>query len=450
MENKDAVYPDFPYHPAKQYPEFQFDEFLEQNLVYNSIREAFHLLGLDENNFGSKNWNPLGSIIKLNDSVVIKPNFVEWKDNDLDFYTVTTHCSVIRTMIDYTLIALKNTGKIIVAEAVQNSTIYERIIKRNRVLDLISFYKSKGINNIEFRDVRNIRGDKRDPEGYTIENLGNNSLYATWPKKKLRRLYGADYNRKETIKAHTRGNNIYELANTFLNADVLITIPKLKTHTKAGVSFCLKSFIGMMGNKNLVPHRSISSPKRNGDSYPATHKLRVRLYLRLVQFYKDIFMTKGLKRIYSFCRKTTKIVLQVKQKHLVVTQGKWSGNNTLWPAIVDISNIWLKKDIRFFAVIDGILAGDKDGPIFPRPRKEGIVIVGDDYLITDIASTYLIGIDPMKVKYLQYYIKNNKIDYNSIEIKSNVNKYHTLFNLSREDTLKFEPTDAWATIKLSD
>ena len=36
--------------------------------------------------------------------------------------------------------------------------------------------------------------------------------------------------------------NEYCISNTILDADVIINIPKLKTHKKAGITVCLKKF----------------------------------------------------------------------------------------------------------------------------------------------------------------------------------------------------------------
>ncbi|MFW9924986.1 MAG: DUF362 domain-containing protein, partial [Candidatus Thorarchaeota archaeon] len=322
VRDKNATYPNFPFEPNKAYPEYLFNETAtEENKVYELVRETFKLHGFDSSNFGTKNWNPLGEIIGLNNVVVIKPNFVEYKENN--FYAVTTHGSVVRAIIDYILIALKNTGKIIVADSTQNTTDYNLILTQNRMYDLIEYYKKLGINNIEIRDVRHSAEFSKDPEGYTQVNLGETSLFATWPKREIKRLYGADYDRKETIKAHTNPNHYYELANTFANADVIISIPKLKTHLKVGVTLNLKGMIGMMGNKNLIPHRKVS---RKGDSYPIELKRKVKLYLIIDQKLSDIFLVRKREKIYQFLRKFFKIITFTKQKDLSGTQGM-SGYN---------------------------------------------------------------------------------------------------------------------------
>ncbi|MFN4111879.1 MAG: hypothetical protein ACK4G1_06350, partial [Ignavibacteria bacterium] len=70
-----------PYHPNKLYPEYPFNEkFIDHSFegvdAYEAVRNLFYLLGYDVENFGKRNWNPLGHIIKPGYKVVLKPNFV--------------------------------------------------------------------------------------------------------------------------------------------------------------------------------------------------------------------------------------------------------------------------------------------------------------------------------------------------------------------------------------
>jgi len=76
--------------------------------------------GVIKNNFNTPQWNPFKDIIKPTNTVVIKPNFVLSKhDNGGDLFSIITHPSIIRTMVDYVYIALAGKGKIIIADATQ-------------------------------------------------------------------------------------------------------------------------------------------------------------------------------------------------------------------------------------------------------------------------------------------------------------------------------------------
>ena len=61
-----AEYPsDAPYHPSDAYPEYPFGDAIADgpNYAYTAVRDSFRRLGLDAENFGKANWNPLGNMI---------------------------------------------------------------------------------------------------------------------------------------------------------------------------------------------------------------------------------------------------------------------------------------------------------------------------------------------------------------------------------------------------
>ena len=65
------------YRPSTEYPEYIWkDKLSKKNIVYDQVRETLYLLGYDKQNYGKKNWNPLGEIIKEGDNVLLKPNLV--------------------------------------------------------------------------------------------------------------------------------------------------------------------------------------------------------------------------------------------------------------------------------------------------------------------------------------------------------------------------------------
>ena len=99
------------FNPSEKYPEYPWGDgniSKSENRVYKMVRNVLYKLGLDEKNFGSKDWNPLGEIIKKGDCVLIKPNMVV-NNHPLggDLNSVVTNPSVVRAVADYVYIALK-------------------------------------------------------------------------------------------------------------------------------------------------------------------------------------------------------------------------------------------------------------------------------------------------------------------------------------------------------
>jgi hypothetical protein len=60
-----------PFHPPEAYPEYPFatGDLDRSNHAYRIVREALRELGLDADNFGSRDWNPLGGFIRAGEIV---------------------------------------------------------------------------------------------------------------------------------------------------------------------------------------------------------------------------------------------------------------------------------------------------------------------------------------------------------------------------------------------
>ncbi|HEX9062477.1 MAG TPA: DUF362 domain-containing protein, partial [Clostridia bacterium] len=83
--NKGAVYPsrDWDFSPDEYYPEYPWDKSnlsSKPNHIYSMVRDSFHGMNMDNERYGEKEWDPLGSIIKKGDTILIKPNWVMHED----------------------------------------------------------------------------------------------------------------------------------------------------------------------------------------------------------------------------------------------------------------------------------------------------------------------------------------------------------------------------------
>src|SRR5688572_21503606 len=107
-----------PFHPEGDYPEAPFlERSAEPNQVYQAVRNCFIQAGLDSNNFGTSQWNPLGSLINPGETVLLKPNMVKERHprDPNGWQYVLTHGSIVRAVSDYVWLALQGRGKIIIA-----------------------------------------------------------------------------------------------------------------------------------------------------------------------------------------------------------------------------------------------------------------------------------------------------------------------------------------------
>ena len=187
--NPELIYPtNAPYNPSVQYSEYFMDISLKKNNVYDAVRNSFFLLGLDKNNYETPDWNPLKDIIGPGNTVVIKPNFVIDNHNkEGNLFSIITHPSVIRAVIDYVYIALAGEGRIIITDAPQMDCDFNNLLEKTKMESIKELYRNKFNFNIEVYDLRdfwlnrksNIRGSgiesrvklSGDPSGSIIVNL---------------------------------------------------------------------------------------------------------------------------------------------------------------------------------------------------------------------------------------------------------------------------------------
>lgn len=402
-----------PFNPSDRYPEYPFDEIDPDNKVYYSVRDLLLSLGLDKDHFGQKTWNPLGDIIQPGDAVVIKPNFVsEPRSSDLDFKAIMTHASVIRPIIDYCLIALKGKGTLVVADAPQSDSDFTKVMEMTKITDVLQYINQKSSLNVKLVDLRQeiFLKDKDiiierkqvngDPKGYTVIDLGSQSAFNA-VEKYSHTIYGADYDYEAVQKHHSNGRHEYCISNTILGADVIINMPKLKTHKKAGITVCLKNLVGINGNKNYLPHFRFGSSQNGGDEY-ADNSLANGLNSRVIKFGLSCFtrFAKHPSLMHIAGNVSAKLT---HKKILHMNSGNWWGNDTIWRTIVDLNRILfcadktgtLHPDIqrKYLAIVDGIIAGEGDGPLFPLSKPCGVLLAGLNPVAVDQAAAEVMGFD---------------------------------------------------------
>jgi hypothetical protein len=152
-----------------------------------------------------------------------------------------------------------------IAEAPQHDCDWERIRSVTGLDTLVDFYDHELGLELETIDLRReavtyrngVIAERRalpgDPAGYRLVDLGSRSAF-TDSGLDPRRFRGADYDPGPTSHHHMDGRNEYLLSETALSADLLVNLPKLKTHKKTGVTLALKNLVGINGDKNLLPH----------------------------------------------------------------------------------------------------------------------------------------------------------------------------------------------------
>ena len=166
VTNEQADYPDKEtvFRPSVAYPEYLFpsDLMSEENHVYEMIRDGLFMLGLDKENYGTKEWNPLGDYVHPGDNVLIKPNLVlHFNSCGGGTDCLYTHPSLVAAIIDYVLIALKGKGKIVVGDAPLQECVFDTLVEDSGYGLLVDYYCKKGID-ISLVDYRNVKTQERN------------------------------------------------------------------------------------------------------------------------------------------------------------------------------------------------------------------------------------------------------------------------------------------------
>lgn len=394
------------------------------NGVYSAVRESLHLLGLDRARYGSPDWNPFGHWIQPGNTVLLKPNLVRhFRETFPDHGDcIITHGSVIRAVLDYAYLALGGTGRLIIADAPQNDADFAAI-RRIAGLDAIAeFYRKELHFPLEVHDLRPeaatkidgvIVGHHRlpgDPAGYVKVDLGRRSAF-TEIDRLCHKLYGAEYDRAELVQHHTNGAHEYLVSRSVLKADCVISVPKLKTHKKVGLTASLKNLVGINGNKNWLPHHREGTPADGGDQFPngglVRHTERAALALFRHGFPHLGFMRDALARPIKHIGKRMFGDTNVD----TVRSGNWYGNDTTWRMAIDLNRLFFYIDAdgvlhdrpvrHFLSVVDGIVAGEGNGPLDPIPRPTGVVLAGTNPVAVDLACARIMGFDYAKIPMLR-------------------------------------------------
>lgn len=461
------------FNPSENYPEYLWKGNISdhKNYAYDMVRQCLIGMGYDRKNYGTPKWNPLGELIKEHDIVLLKPNMVlhenHIRENGLD--CLITHPSIIRAVIDYVLIALKGTGKIIIGDAPLQSCDFKQMLENSGYNNLLKFYAEKKITNLELCDFRNykshyekgilIQDEVNDANDNVVVNMAEYSAFSDFDEEKYKKLRITNYDSSILYEHHNCNKNEYLIAKKILEANVIINLPKPKTHRKAGVTIALKNLIGINTNKEWLPHHMIGSVKEGGDEYLKNIKLaavgsNLLDIMNKMQAQKKYRETMVLHTVTGGINKLYKIV-PTKEKY---SEGSWYGNDTIWRTITDLNKIVFYADIngtlheemqrKMLILGDMIISGEKEGPLLPSPKKTGIIVIGENPVSFDKTVCTIMGFDYKKIPSIYQNDGQNTLPL-SFNKKIIINSNNPLWNnkklneIDRTQSLQFIPSMGW-------
>jgi uncharacterized protein (DUF362 family) len=403
------------------------------------------------------------------DKVVLKPNWVkehdERKPGPGQWEHVVTHPTVIEAVARWVAERLQGRGSITICDAPQTDSAFgalraycglDGIIERCRQRFSGIRFELLDLRPEEWTAVDGVTVARTklagDPRGSTHVHLDDASEFVGFHGEG--RLYGASYDMAETNAKHAGERHEYMLCRTPMDADVLINLPKLKTHKKVGVTCALKNLVGINANKNWLPHHTEGTPDDGGDQFPAT-TVKARLEHSWMSAAKRWLKNRpGMSRLFVPAKKVGRLIFGDTQQ--VVRSGNWHGNDTCWRMVLDLNKCLFffdgagnrrTKPLRYLAVVDGIVAGEGNGPMAPDAKPCGVILAGTHPVAVDCVAATLMGFDWQKLRLLRESFKIRKLNFvpfthDAIRVVSN----HVSWNGTLEqmdDTFEFRPHFGW-------
>jgi uncharacterized protein (DUF362 family) len=368
-----------------------------------SIAELFHFLGLEAA-------NPLGRWIQPGMTVVVKPNWVKHEfGSTIGRHVLFTHPAILRALIDAALRALAGSGHIFVADAPLQGCDFSRFRRQSGLAEMEQDYAGAPVTFLDLRRqwaeiddassyVRAVHSLPGDPQGYSLVDLGARSRLAFFGSGT--RFGVTDY-RAETTNGNHHGAHRYLVSNTVLGADVILNVPKLKTHMKTGMTGALKNFVGIIGSKDFLPHFRAGSPSTGGDEFPDSNWLS-----HAASPLREILQTRAPLWLWKLARAGARAASVP-----LIHGGGWHGNDTLWRTIHDLVDIARNYSIggvprsqprTILTLVDAIVAGEDHGPLKPRPKDCGLLVWGEDPGIVDVTCATLMGFDWRRIPLLSH------------------------------------------------
>ena len=405
------------FSPDEAWPEYPFSHLSKRpNPVYAAVRTCLADAGLDQANFGKATWNPLSQYVRPGNKVFLLCNFVEQKYRgmqDDEFFAKCTHGSVIRAVIDYVLIALSFKGSISFGNASIQSCNWDQVVEQTGASRVQEFFSSvhQGEVTVRLLDLRhqvvrrNAWGGSTTKSDHSIGScvnvdMGSRSLLdGFFAGSKRPRLRVLDYDPRRTSICHEKGKHIYLMSPEIIGSDVIISVPKLKTHEKVGITCGIKGCVGAVAEKDCLAHHRYGPPKCGGDEYPNSLSA-----LRVVSAIHDVAYTTDCKKLGKILIWLNSFLRKLIRRLTRSLSGSWSGNDTCWRMAIDLVRIveysdkngvmQTDKQRGHIMLTDGIIAGEGDGPLVPRPVPMGYVSFSDDVAIGDYINATAMGFCP--------------------------------------------------------
>jgi len=362
--------------------------------------------------------SPFATVIPQGARVLIKPNLVLHRNEGSGgTECLVTHPSLIRAAVEAAL--RSQAAEVLVGDAPIQGCDFHVLMQES---GLASWSTEQMAREPRFKGIRDFRRttcvlvhgvrvaaeNLQSAAEFTLFDLGRDSLLEAVTDNR-HRFRVAWYDPRLMANTHHPGKHQYLVARAVVDADVIINLPKLKTHKKAGITCALKNLIGINGNKEYLPHHRVGGSAHGGDCYPG--KGVVKRALEYVTDRQNLSSSRAEATMWHLF-----VALLARASRLqgdrLGTDGSWHGNDTIWRTCLDLNRILFYGRAdgtmgdaiqrRVIHIADAVIAGQGNGPLAPDPLDLGFLLGGNNASAVDWVAAHLLAYNPEKIPLLQH------------------------------------------------
>lgn len=382
--------------------------------------------------------------------ILLKPNWVLHDRKNGDEICLRTNDNLLIALVE---VLLDNKPScIVIGDAPIQGCNWDKMLSKS-FYDEISMLSAKKNIPIEIKDFRRVTFNpelnnpvrERNPiSDYVIFDLGDKShLEPISTDKNNFRV--TSYNPDRMSLSHRKGMHKYCITNELFKSDIVITIPKIKTHQKTGITSSLKILVGINGDKDFLPHHRVGGVGNGGDCYPGKNVFR-----RIAEYALDIANRNQGKYIYWIWFYLSLFLWKLSNpKNVHHMSAAWYGNDTTWRMVMDLNEIAIygKEDGSIasdpqrviFSLSDGIIGGQGDGPLDPKPLPLGILTFSNSNYLADACAAEFMGFNFKKIPLILHSFSKLKTKSTAIYLNEREIKLEDISNLS----VTTEPPPGW-------
>lgn len=378
-------------------------------------------------------------------NILLKPNLVKQCVSDDEHFCLHTHLNLIIATLR--IILRQSVKRIIIGDSPIQGANWANVLPKHWVEQVNALSKEYD-TPVLIKDFRRrifssgkVQQNLHPMEDYVILDVGKQSyLEQITSSGKKFRIGGYDY--KHLTEMHQPGIHKFVIVKDVFDADIIISMPKIKTHAKTGFTGALKNIVGTVGDKDCLPHHRVGSLENNGDCYPMQNVFRTlgESILDLSAKWQNMWILKKISSVFWRLSLPSRLDTRT---------ASWYGNDTCWRMVMDLNTalIYGRKDGSLsptpqrvlYSLCDGVIAGQGNGPLSPEPLPLGILSFTNNSALNDVCMAMLMRLDSQKIPLLKAAFETVSWQHSSIILNGQTISLQELFGYSTQT----KPAEGW-------